>query len=195
MNTTKTTRRQLLAQIPAVAVAGGAVMTTTAAVPIGADPDAELIALGEEATALYERRFELDNLTASYDAEHSERLYEGCRQISELQRRGEVKAAHDLAGTLDKEEKRLRPRYVEAAHEVADRITVALAAPQHRMFMLPARGLAGLAVKARLAAYEHDQLWAVPFSDLDWDKQFVRNLIDEVLALAGEPPPFEAPNA
>ena len=95
--------------------------------------------------------------------------------------------------TLDKENERLRPRYVEAANEEADWITVALAAPAHRMFVLPARGLAGLAVKARLAAYEDDQLWAVPFDDLDWEKKFVRNLIEEVLALAGQPLPFAAP--
>lgn len=190
MKTKALSRRAALAGAISLAPAAA-----VAAVPIGADPDVELVALSDQVTALYERRLELQDLLAPYDAEYSERLYAACEQMGELQRKGELKAAHDLAVAFDRETQEARPPQVEAANEEADRITALLDAPAQRMFALPARTLRGLAIKAGFAAYEYEELWAVSFNDLDWHKKFVRHLIEEVLALAGEPLPFEAPDA
>jgi hypothetical protein len=50
---------------------------------------------------------------------------------------------------------------------------------------LPARSLAGLAIKARAVAVTMDHLWDVPANDLDWEEEFLRDLIENVCALAG----------
>ncbi len=45
----------------------------------------------------------------------------------------------------------------------------------------------GVAVKARAAAHLNDELWKKPFKDLDWNEMFVRDFIDTVLEIVGQP--------
>jgi hypothetical protein len=55
------------------------------------------------------------------------------------------------------------------------------------MMALPAFTPAGLAVKARAAAFACSHFYRAELRDADWDHQHVRTLIDGVLGLAGEP--------
>jgi hypothetical protein len=64
-----------------------------------------------------------------------------------------------------------------------------------RVFALRARSIRGLTIKARVAAHWNRRLWDSPLDDLEIEKKAVRHLIEEMLALAGEPLPFEAPDA
>ncbi len=52
----------------------------------------------------------------------------------------------------------------------------------------PALGIAGLGVKAKAAALNSSFLWDSPVSELDWNDQAARSLIEDTLALAGLPP-------
>jgi hypothetical protein len=193
MNTMKTTRRQLLAQISAVAVAGGAVTTTTAAAPIGADADAQLIVLGEQLGQLHERELELRKFLAGHTEKYDALFDPIIQEISALQRAGKKKRAAKVAALRDAQMREaMGPEWVAADHE-HDRAWESIDEIRQRMFVLPAHTLRGLAVKAMSAAYEHDQLWAAPFDDLNPEEQLIRHLIEAVLALAGEPLPFAAP--
>jgi hypothetical protein len=49
----------------------------------------------------------------------------------------------------------------------------------------PARTLAGVAVKARAAAYTIEECWRKPQDELDWQETVLRDLIEGVCALAG----------
>jgi hypothetical protein len=51
----------------------------------------------------------------------------------------------------------------------------------------PARTIAGLAVKARHAAYVMSQYWEVPIDRIDWHAQAVRLLIEAVCHVAHAP--------
>jgi hypothetical protein len=198
MSTTKTTRRQLLAQISAVAVAGGAVMTTTAAMPIGADPDAELIAAGEELIALFRRDRELWDFLAPFSEHLQGHMHDAAHEVMKVRESGDSKAADELWAVRTAEIKQARealgPEFL-AASEEQERVQNSLDEPARRMFALPARTVHGLAIKALCAAHERSELWDEPFNDLDWTDNFVRDVIEAVLAFAGEPLPFAAPDA
>jgi hypothetical protein len=51
----------------------------------------------------------------------------------------------------------------------------------------PTHSLAGLAVKARAAAFAQSQLWDEPFDDLDCGPKTTRALIEAVFSAAGLP--------
>jgi hypothetical protein len=54
----------------------------------------------------------------------------------------------------------------------------------------PACTIAGLGVKARHAAYVMSQYWEEPISQIDWEAQAVRLLIEAVCDVARTPLPF-----
>ena len=53
-----------------------------------------------------------------------------------------------------------------------------------QILALPAHSIAGLAVKAAAARLSCDHYWQQAEVELDWDARLVRNLIEEVAALA-----------
>lgn len=183
------------------ALAGALSLTPAAAVaamPIGADPDAELIAIGEQLAPLYERELELRAFLIPHRDNWHDLILAASHDIDRMQRDGDTRTREELSklryrevDLLWQEYKRQRPEFV-AADEEQERLFHPMDDLHRRMFALPARSLRGLAVKARAAAYEYSSLWAVPFKDLDWDSMFLRHAIEELLALAGEELPFEA---
>jgi hypothetical protein len=183
---TKLSRRAALAGamslVPAAAVA---------AVPIGADPDAELRAVDEQLRRLYERHSELQELLITEKwCTHFDR---DISEISTLQRAGKAKEAGELARLRDAElREAMGPEWVAADRE-QDQVLNAIDNLHERMFALPARTIRGLTIKGRAAAHWNRRLWDSPLDDLDIEKKATRHLIEEVLAAAGEPPPFEAP--
>ena len=63
--------------------------------------------------------------------------------------------------------------------------------PLERAIMtMPARTTAGLAVKARHAAYVMSEYWNGPIDRIDWDARVVRHLIEAVCKVAHVPLPF-----
>ncbi len=55
----------------------------------------------------------------------------------------------------------------------------------HIIMNMPATTIAGLAVKARLAAFSAPNLWKASDANADWDDLCIRKLIDSVLTAAG----------
>jgi hypothetical protein len=69
--------------------------------------------------------------------------------------------------------------------------TLARLEPLERAIMtMPARTTAGLAVKARHAAYVMSEYWNGPIDRIDWDARVVRHLIEAVCKVAHVPLPF-----
>jgi hypothetical protein len=64
---------------------------------------------------------------------------------------------------------------------------------EREIMALPARTMAGLAVKARLAAHIVSNYWDVPLERLDLDARAFRLLVDAVCAVAGVSLPFSPP--
>lgn len=187
----KLSRRSALAISVAAAAAGGGVAT---AAPT-ANPDAELIGLGKELETLNTRDDELRSRLAPLWEEHGdlmkafEKDHGGLR---EFYREHGPKAGDTLLLARDAEIRRqLGAEYV-ALEEEHEETVAAMDAPARRMFALPAHTIEGLAVKARAAANENQNLWEEPFDDLGWPEKFIRTLIESVLAMAGEPVPGAA---
>src|SRR5258706_312162 len=125
-------------------------------------------------------------------------MHDAAHEVMKVRESGDSKAADELWAARMAENEQMRqsmgPKFAAASEEHA-RVIHALDEPLRRMFALPARTVRGLAIKAQCAAYGRSELWDEPFNDLDLNDNFVRDVIEAVLAFAGEPPPFEAPNA
>jgi hypothetical protein len=61
---------------------------------------------------------------------------------------------------------------------------------ERAIMQTPTFTIAGLAVKARHAAYVLSQYWEAPIDRIDWDAQAVRLLIDAICDVAHTPLPF-----
>ena len=73
-------------------------------------------------------------------------------------------------------------------HEVeVESILARLYPVEQRIMQTPARTIAGLAVKARHAAYVMSQYWEVPIDRIDWHARAVRLLIEAVCHVAHAP--------
>jgi len=190
---TKLSRRAALAGAISLAPAAA-----VAAVPIGADADAELIAVGEQLIAVCERARELWDFLAPYSEEFNKRLAAACEEIGGVRQSGSSKAADELwavrSAEINQAMQAMGPE-LNAANDEHGRMIAAMGEPARRIFALPARTIRGLAIKAVLAAYENSDLWDEPFDDLDYNQNWLRNLIEAVLAFAGRPLPFAAPEA
>jgi hypothetical protein len=64
---------------------------------------------------------------------------------------------------------------------------------ENAIMATPAEGLAGIAVKARVAAYIVSNYWNVPLGQLDLDARAFRVLIDAICNVAATPLPFLHP--
>jgi hypothetical protein len=165
-------RRRLLGRL-ATSAAAGAVLTP-AALAAGSSDDAELLALGKQCDALYA---EHEDLEAKLEPRMREYRYRMEARYHDTGYAERVQLELGIKEELDRQ---------EAISEV-------LQAPVHQISGLPAHTLAGLAVKARSAAFYWSQLWNGPIDDDDAPEDHaVRALVAAVLAMAGEPLPFDA---
>src|SRR5215207_5807482 len=74
----------------------------------------------------------------------------------------------------------------DAAHKRMDAVTDISHPLESRALELPAYTLAGVAVKARiLGAWLHEDVWATPVEERDWDDLVMCNLVEAVCTLAG----------
>jgi hypothetical protein len=178
--TTIPTRRALIAGAPeaaAGALAAGAAVNAVAA----ATADAELLDLGRKMDALEKEFWRIHELDAPWHEAYNAILKEGHRHYKET---GELPSAAGFTDKLWDAEKRLRQ-----TNPSADDITDAMDKPARRIMALPAFTIAGLAVKARAAAFACSHFYCTEdLRDADWDHQHVRTLIEAVLAMAGQPP-------
>ena len=160
MKTKTLSRRAALAGAVSLAPAAA-----VAAVPIGTDSDAELIAVGEQLTALFKRVRELWDFLAPSSDELLGHMHDAAHEVMKVRESGDSKAADELWAVRMAENKQMRqsmgPKFA-AADEEHQRVLRAL-----------------------------DE----PFNDLDLNDNFVRDVIEAVLAFAGEPLPFAAPDA
>jgi hypothetical protein len=62
---------------------------------------------------------------------------------------------------------------------------------ERKIMDIPAHSLAGLRVKAMVGVKTNSDLWKKTMSDLDWDKQAARALIEAVCAVTGLEVPAE----
>jgi hypothetical protein len=179
-----TTRRDFV-RLTGAAFATAAAGTAVAA-PIDTDADAEpdadveLLEVGEQLIALYERETELLKILDPYREEYDERLEAIVMSKADRARKRELETE------LRQE---MGPEFIAADEEHA-RIVEAMDEPERRMFTLPAHTIDGLVLKAALAAYQNSELWSVPFNDLDREDNFFRSLIEAVFVFAGHPLPF-----
>lgn len=152
-----------------VAITG---MCAAVAVPVtvhsSSAPDAELIELGEQMEKFY---------AAYWDAHRrSQPNWEARRrEINKWSGRTHV----------SNEEYELMHARVDSEYPIAnpscDDVMDACADTSERVLKLPARTLAGLKVKARLAKFTCSQLWDEPDDRVDWDELVLRDLIDAVI--------------
>jgi hypothetical protein len=177
--TTIPTRRALLAGAPAAAAGALAAGTAVNAVA-AATTDGELLELGRR----------MDALTAEYWRIHAlDRPWIEAYNalVDEFRRRDKEGSVPDGAAFLA-EMKEIEDRYRQT-NPSADDMTEAMDKPARRIMALPAFTPAGLAVKARAAAFACSHFYQEEeLHDADWDHQHVRTLIDGVLAMAGKPP-------
>jgi hypothetical protein len=76
----------------------------------------------------------------------------------------------------------------------AEAILARLYPVEQAIMTTPARTIAGLGVKARHAAHVVSEYWTAPISQIDWEGQVVRHLIESVCSLANVPLPFCDPD-
>jgi hypothetical protein len=160
-----------------------AVTGTAIAVPIDTDADAELMAVGKQLLALYEREVELLEILAQYREAFVERQNAIIMEETDKVRRRELEAELMLA---------MGPEFI-AAYKEQGRIVEAMDEPERRMLASPAHTIHGVGLKALCAAYQNPELWNVPFNDLDREDSFFRALTEAVLAFAGYQLPFATP--
>lgn len=72
-------------------------------------------------------------------------------------------------------------------HADADAIQDRLGPIERRVMRMPAVTLAGLAVKALVVLEHAPKLWWEEPSDLDYDDEAIRFLVESVFAAAGDP--------
>jgi hypothetical protein len=176
---TTTTRRALLRTAPAAGAGLLAAGTTVNAVA-AATADAELLELGRRMDALTTEYWRIHELDAPWREAYN-------ALVEDFRRRHTEGLAPDGAAFLV-EMKDIEDRYRQN-NPSADDLTDAMDTPSRRIMALSAFTPAGLAVKARAAAFACDHFYREEeLHDADWDHQHVRTLIDGVLAMAGEPP-------
>jgi hypothetical protein len=78
----------------------------------------------------------------------------------------------------------------EVVTEQVESVLARLHPIEQAIMQTPARTIAGLAVKARHAAYVMSEYWNAPIDRMDWDSRAVRLLIEAVCESAGISPPF-----
>jgi hypothetical protein len=139
-------------------------------------PDAELIALGRQLD-IFRQRFSVAVATwAPLWEEHGRRLQEWQR-LHEGYTAAQFDAAirkinDDVFGAIEKTEQH------------PDDIMNESSAVSNAIVAIPAITIAGLSVKARLAAFAASNYWDENDKDADWDHLAVRKLIDAVIGVA-----------
>jgi len=187
----KISRRKIMTSAASAAIGAGVAVPIAAA----ASSDTELVELGKQLDALYRRARELGEMLDPFYREEQQKMLEfedehGGRRAFFNRYGG--KLGGDM--WMDKKieiERAFGPVFATAEIE-HDQTYDAIAALARRVMELPAHGLAGLAVKARGAMRENERLWDRPIADLDWPDEFLRDIIESVLKMAGEPLPAGA---
>jgi hypothetical protein len=178
-NTMGSSRRALLTSAVAAAALTGAAGVDMAAIAANHGNDAELLQLGRKMDALSTQYWRILELDAPW-REGYNALVDEFRQ---RHKDGEKPNGAEFLARL----KEIEDRYRQT-NPSADDVTDAMDGPARRIMALPAHSIAGLAVKARAAAFACSHFYGSEFRDADWDHMHVRTLIDAVLAMAGQPP-------
>jgi hypothetical protein len=179
---TKSELSRRTAVVGALALAPAA---ATAAMPIGADPEAELMEVGRELLALYEQRTVVDKIAAPMVYEFYERVHALRRTFDEARRNGGERAVNELFKIKDAEMREALGPQFDTVTKEQEMLSEAIDPLARRMLALPVHTVRGVALKAVFAAYDNPNLWHCPSKDLDQPEEFVRHLIEAVLALAG----------
>ncbi len=184
---TMISRRKLLASAPAAA-AIGVPSVATALGGLAAGDDDELLALGRQMEPVYSRFYELNKITRPLWEEYNELLspyLEACkaRKITD-------KRLLEIIGELQTSLKH-GDETLESLAKQMDDLTEATDQPFRRIIALPAHTLAGVAVKAKSAAFACEHFFFEEEDDADWDHKLARSVIKAVLALAGERLPWD----
>ena len=138
-------------------------------------PDAELIALGRELDRLVERYDASAAAWRGVSDEHS-------RRVAAWQAEHPAHTEQELGTAYTALLDGLQAK-VGLPHP--DNILDARSTKLSRSIMaMPATTIAGLSVKAKLAAFAEPNLWDESDSDADWGDLCVRKLIDDVLKAA-----------
>lgn len=181
-------RRGLLAGIPAVtAVTTSPLVAAEArlAETLSSGQDAELIELGSQMDAIFRRYYELRTIADPVQEEFGEQ-FEPHREAAQrgeitgermIEIRDQLMAALKCGDeSLDDINGRLMD-FTDAYDRLADRI-----------MELPAQTSAGLAVKARCAAFVCEHMWS---DDAPWDLFLARKALEAVITLAGDRLPWD----
>jgi hypothetical protein len=186
-------RRAALAGATAVA---GSVVNLTAItatrpceLPPDTGPDAELIRLGNELRQLWwdEKQWEqrIENLSDTFHAVVDR--YARSAGVPDKREDWDHAAKHaSLYVACLSQAGREHPDYY-AACEQAEEHFLRISKVMEAIRDMPARTYAGLAVKALATEYANRDAKedAKPFTELDWDREFMVDLIQSVQALAG----------
>jgi|SRR5665213_1487509 len=156
------------------AVMAGAVVLPALTLPAIASnhPDAELLAIGEQ----------YDALAAIYeDAQRRAQPRWDAREnfLASLRGGPRTPSNREIMHALAQIDRKF-----PIADPQPDDAIGATDEPACRIMALPARTIAGLAVKARVAKLAASNYWDDPDDDADWDKLIVRKLIDAILESA-----------
>jgi hypothetical protein len=166
--TTTTSRRAVLAGVAALPVA------TTPALAAVANPDAELLALGERFDALMKLYDDAEVRSEPYQTAFS-------REGAKL-----AETAPNPDGVWEELCDRLEREY-PIAYPTCDDVIDLTGEPSRQIMALPAFTPEGLAVKARLARFHCSHFWRVADEEkADWDDLVARKLIDAVLAMGAQ---------
>jgi hypothetical protein len=131
-----------------------------------ADTDAILIALEQQFNAISAELLALQQLSGDAGSRRSiERSPEPVHMEAYAQRK-----THDKAGT-----------------ERIEAILTRLDPVERAIMTTPACTIAGLAVKARHAAYVMSHYWEEPIDQIDWEAQAIRLLVEAVCDVAHRP--------
>jgi hypothetical protein len=144
-----------------------------------ATADAELLELGRRMDALTAEYWRIHELDAPWREAYN-------ALVDDFRRRHKEGLTPDSAAFLA-EMKDIEDRYRQN-NPSADDMTDAMNEPSRKIMALPAFTPAGLAVKARAAAFACSHFYREEFHDADWDHMHVRTLIDATLVMAGQRP-------
>jgi hypothetical protein len=178
-------RRGILAGVAASLAAGAALNAAALVKARSATPDdADLIALGRQLDKLIDRH---EILGARYDEQWGAGYgarYQALRKELADANRNDL-AGMEVAGDkfMSEVEELQREFGIDDLLEGMDAQTDAMCPIQNAILGSTAVTLAGLAVKARSAAFACSHFWNENDTDADWDIQHARSLIDAVLAL------------
>lgn len=156
-------------------IAATAVTVPMRGTPLAADhPDAELLLAGAELDLLIERYEETgQELDKLYDANPhlTFAAFFSKRKYSE-----EELAALEMARVQAD---------IDVADEACDKAGEEMDRQASRILKMKAATISGLAVKTKTIRIYAPDLWEKPMKDLDYDKELIRDLVEEVERLAG----------